>query len=174
MDQLLSLIESGYRHISWYATTSPRCLLRSASWRWCWWGPHRRSWTCCFGDCVWRVKIFNWMLFSQNEKNKQTTSYLKWQLKRRSPGALRTTYTEQYGLFLWLTKLLVVSTILQMSQWKHALCQFWRGGGRWQFNCNFTCWQSTKGKHVQDLYLWGCLALDHWIHEQYNFAFLVY
>lgn len=27
-----------------------------------------------------------------------------------------TTYTEQYGLFLWLTKLLAVSTILQTSQ----------------------------------------------------------
>lgn len=37
-----------------------------------------------------------------------------------------TTYTEQYGLFLWLTKLLAVSTILQTSQWKHALCQFWQ------------------------------------------------
>lgn len=35
------------------------------------------------------------------------------------------TYTEQYGLFLWLTKLLAVSTILHTSQWKHALCQFW-------------------------------------------------
>lgn len=34
------------------------------------------------------------------------------------------TYTEQYGLFLWLTKLLAVRTILQTSQWKHALCQF--------------------------------------------------
>ena len=35
------------------------------------------------------------------------------------------THTEQYGLFLWLTKLLAVSTILQTSQWKQALCQFW-------------------------------------------------
>ena len=35
------------------------------------------------------------------------------------------THTEQYGRFLWLTKFLVVSVVLQTSQWKHPLCQFY-------------------------------------------------
>lgn len=33
---------------------SPRCSPCSASLRWCWRASRRRSWMCCFLDCVWR------------------------------------------------------------------------------------------------------------------------
>lgn len=65
--------------------------------------------------------------FKKQNKNTQLIYVTpKWQPIRWRPGALLSTYTEQYGLFLWLTKLLAVSTILQTSQWKQALCQFWQ------------------------------------------------